>query len=93
MLSNKLFIIVINFLVGHTYITKADNNLISVDVNKNYPKKELILQDLFDVEYLPLETKDESITFGFIQDVSEKWIRSEERRVGKECRSRWSPYH
>ena len=26
----------------------------------------------------------------------ERWIdqhRSEERRVGKECRSRWSPYH
>ena len=22
-----------------------------------------------------------------------KWGRSEERRVGKECRSRWSPYH
>ena len=22
-----------------------------------------------------------------------KLIRSEERRVGKECRSRWSPYH
>ena len=22
-----------------------------------------------------------------------KRIRSEERRVGKECRSRWSPYH
>ena len=21
------------------------------------------------------------------------FIRSEERRVGKECRSRWSPYH
>ena len=21
------------------------------------------------------------------------WERSEERRVGKECRSRWSPYH
>src|SRR2546430_4325880 len=21
------------------------------------------------------------------------WVRSEERRVGKECRSRWSPYH
>ena len=21
------------------------------------------------------------------------WGRSEERRVGKECRSRWSPYH
>ena len=22
-----------------------------------------------------------------------QFIRSEERRVGKECRSRWSPYH
>ena len=22
-----------------------------------------------------------------------KHVRSEERRVGKECRSRWSPYH
>src|SRR2546429_1743786 len=27
----------------------------------------------------------------FAEDVEE--IRSEERRVGKECRSRWSPYH
>ena len=23
----------------------------------------------------------------------DKLLRSEERRVGKECRSRWSPYH
>ena len=32
-----------------------------------------------------------------IADKNEAWImeliRSEERRVGKECRSRWSPYH
>ena len=37
------------------------------------------------------ETKTESVTaylpFEFKKD------RSEERRVGKECRSRWSPYH
>ena len=26
-------------------------------------------------------------------DAGEKSSRSEERRVGKECRSRWSPYH
>ena len=26
-------------------------------------------------------------------DSNDKSIRSEERRVGKECRSRWSPYH
>ena len=33
----------------------------------------------------------------FVKIVSGKgsllWDRSEERRVGKECRSRWSPYH
>ena len=27
------------------------------------------------------------------QTVAGQVIRSEERRVGKECRSRWSPYH
>ena len=26
-------------------------------------------------------------------DEIKKFQRSEERRVGKECRSRWSPYH
>ena len=31
-------------------------------------------------------------TKAFIQDYI-KSSRSEERRVGKECRSRWSPYH
>ena len=25
--------------------------------------------------------------------VADSGMRSEERRVGKECRSRWSPYH
>src|SRR3989442_13838624 len=27
-----------------------------------------------------------------VEELSEKLTRSEERRVGKECRSRWSPY-
>ena len=28
-----------------------------------------------------------------VGDTMEAKVRSEERRVGKECRSRWSPYH
>ena len=32
-------------------------------------------------------------TTGHLQCLSDKSWRSEERRVGKECRSRWSPYH
>ncbi len=31
---------------------------------------------------------------GYTKEGKEKELdRSEERRVGKECRSRWSPYH
>ena len=32
---------------------------------------------------------------GHVRDLpkSQLGFRSEERRVGKECRSRWSPYH
>ena len=29
----------------------------------------------------------------FLRDAADSKQRSEERRVGKECRSRWSPYH
>ena len=28
-----------------------------------------------------------------IANIFTRDVRSEERRVGKECRSRWSPYH
>ena len=36
-----------------------------------------------------------SISAVLAADVEVTWWaeRSEERRVGKECRSRWSPYH
>ena len=30
---------------------------------------------------------------GFVSKIRNYLCRSEERRVGKECRSRWSPYH
>ena len=37
------------------------------------------------------ERIDSGITKG--TTVAARAVRSEERRVGKECRSRWSPYH
>ena len=37
-----------------------------------------------------VHTDSEYVTY---QRTYDKAIRSEERRVGKECRSRWSPYH
>ena len=33
------------------------------------------------------------ITIGPLTEEDAQVVRSEERRVGKECRSRWSPYH
>ena len=37
--------------------------------------------------------KFEIMPAGTVVGVKETLDRSEERRVGKECRSRWSPYH
>ena len=40
------------------------------------------------------EVADEVVMLDVKEGVSEgKAMRSEECRVGKECRSRWSPYH
>ena len=37
--------------------------------------------------------KDVSILYALGDQRTGAAVRSEERRVGKECRSRWSPYH
>ena len=39
-----------------------------------------------------LAIKEEFETMGYLSQLYIQ-MRSEERRVGKECRSRWSPYH
>ena len=55
---------------------------ITVDVTSRYPKKELILQDFMDVEYIALETTDEFVTEGSVMDIGKEIImvknRSEE---------------
>ena len=33
------------------------------------------------------------VSVAVIASIEDGEVRSEERRVGKECRSRWSPYH
>ncbi len=53
---------------------KESDGLIRVDVSKSYPKKELILQDLFDIEYVPLETTDEFVTAGNVRVVDKDLI-------------------
>lgn len=50
------------------------DDLITVDVTKDYPKKELILQDFMNVEYIPLETSDEFITQGDVMAIGNTYI-------------------
>ena len=50
-----------------------------------------LLQSLFKSQILTLGVVMVGITIMFL--ILFRNIRSEERRVGKECRSRWSPYH
>src|SRR5439155_8198431 len=40
-----------------------------------------------------LATRSSNASKDFSRRCAMATIRSEERRVGKECRSRWSPYH
>ena len=57
---------------------KEDNNIIIYKSNEN--------ADGFDTETVSLDALTP-------ENIMAALIRSEERRVGKECRSRWSPYH
>lgn len=48
--------------------------LITIDVTANHPKKELVLQDFMDVEYIPLETNDEFITQASVMAIGNQYI-------------------
>ena len=72
--------------------------LVSLSVS-GQKKRELTTQ--VSVDYtLPKISYDVVVTMecsrlipGPFRQYAEQQLRSEERRVGKECRSRWSPYH
>ena len=76
---NYLLIVTLFVIAGCTDDKQAADDLITVDVTVNYPKKELVLQDFMDVEYIPLETNDEFLTQGLVQDVGKEYILATNR--------------
>lgn len=52
----------------------GSDGLITIDPTSSYPKKELILQDFMDVEYIPLETNDEFVTQGNVMAIGRRYI-------------------
>jgi hypothetical protein len=72
-----IWIIILFIITGYGGCKQSgsqSDELIIVDVTASYPKKELILQDFMDVEYIPLETTDEFITQGLLLDVGKKFV-------------------
>jgi len=69
-----LAIILLSVIVGCERGKHSTPEFITVDVTKSYPKKELILQDFMDVEYIPLETTDEFLTQGSVVAIGEDFI-------------------
>lgn len=73
--SSCILIIFLFLIVGCKQSDTPTDDLITVDVTAtNYPKKELILQDFMDVEYIPLETTDEFLNQGFVRAVGKDFI-------------------
>jgi hypothetical protein len=73
-INTILIVILLVVLAGCEGNKSSSDDLIIVDASKSYPKKELILQDLMDVEYVPLETADEFLTQGLVLDVGKEYI-------------------
>lgn len=69
-----LAIVLLAVLAGCGGNKESKDDLIIVDVSKSYPEKELILQDLMDVEYIALETSDEFLTQGLVKDVGKEYV-------------------
>ena len=58
-------------------------------LNPQVAEVEIGVRNLRKITIYPLSIADQLSTTDLVSEA----IRSEERRVGKECRSRWSPYH
>ena len=62
------------------------------------PKTAILVRQIVDIRYIVVKTEDDALLLesNLIKRFLPRYnltTRSEERRVGKECRSRWSPYH
>lgn len=73
-INGILVAILLVVFVGCGGNKQSNDDLIIVDVSKNYPKKELILQDFMEVEYIALETTDEFLTQGLVLDAGKEYL-------------------
>ena len=94
-----------NFLIDRYFISKIikeinpteGNNLLEIGPGKGAITEQVLkkINHISVVEIDPdmIKILKHKISTKNISILAEDVLRSEERRVGKECRSRWSPYH
>ena len=68
-----------------------DSAIKNTEIEKK--KKEEGLSDQEVIEVIRKSAKQRNDSIEQYEKGGRSDLRSEERRVGKECRSRWSPYH
>ena len=89
--DNTINVIAYNEAFDNVTIQATGANAVA---NKLYTEKGLTIVLPDEVDDILPATNSSDYTLVFIEeDKNEGLDRSEERRVGKECRSRWSPYH
>ena len=97
-----------SFGASYRFGTQPNTNLFSGE-NLNQDHKQLTLltglqfrgvsffytytHSFEDIQIAPFNSHQFTLGFDLSSDKFRFFPRSEERRVGKECRSRWSPYH
>ena len=69
-------------------VLEYGEDLIIIDCGLSFPEDEMFGIDIVIPDFSYLEKHRDKI-----KELILTLCRSEERRVGKECRSRWSPYH
>ena len=94
---------IVNISINEEYLgDKRQIDIISIFRKENLEEIQKVISDVTGLAFVTVDYKGEPITepTGFTtfcqkmrKDPDRSTTRSEERRVGKECRSRWSPYH
>jgi len=71
---NTMFVMILFVITGCVSNKQSTDAIISVDVTANYPKKDIILQDFMNVEYIALETNDEFLCQGKVKAIGKEII-------------------
>ena len=76
--------------IGNTSLSSYQSPTVDIELKEKIKRLEKIISALeVNISSNSASFKNDNYKIDYAKELN----RSEERRVGKECRSRWSPYH